>query len=306
MRKLYPGTTTMLRLCVILVLILTPDISLSQEFTLGGINYSYYPSVGIKEANSNRKVLLEEKEIFANIPLQFYDGKLTLINGFKFGILSPEIENNTLQNDERDLYHIGYSLSLIRAFDTNWLAIAILSPSISSDLKRTGPSNDFSKELLFQGSLLLQKTVHDNYKYGLGASYTTKFGSPLLLPLAQFSYKKGSLNFDALIPAKIELYYDFLPEKFTAGIQVAVDGSEYEILDTINDPSIDAIRFSRINFGPKLEYRLTGPLHLSLSTGLTTNRKFEFILDNGNSADVSPESNLFLSLGLSIKPSLSK
>lgn len=297
---------TFLRLSVILVFFMTPDVSLGQGFTLGGINYSYYPSTGIKEANSDRKVLLEEKEIFANIPLQFQDGKMTLINGFKFGILSPQIENNTLQNDERDLYHIGYSLSLIKAFDNDWLALAILSPSISSDFKGVDSINDFSEQLLFQGSLLFQKTVHDDYKYGFGGLYTSKFGSPLLLPLAQLSYKKDRLTFDALIPAKIGLYYDFSPKKFTAGLQVAVDGGEYEILDTINNPSIETVRFSQINFGPKLEYRLTGPIHFSLSTGFSTNRKFEFALDNDNSADVSPESNFFLSLGLSIKPILNK
>ena len=266
----------------------------SQNFELLNIEYAVFPEVSVQEDGSREEIQLNEYGIQLNIPMLFKEKQLAFIHGLTYRYVQPAASTVAI---EKDLHYISYSLSFLTQISTPWRMLVRYNPAISSDLSADLSSNDF----LHQGSVLFTKTVSKKFSWGIGGIYTSRFGSPLAIPILQLKHEKDNFKLNVLLPTRISTMWN-AKEKLSCGIDLSVSGSQYHINSSFNQANIDVVNFSRVVLAPQLNYQIADPVILSIALGIATARTFEFDLENIEDQNFDLENGPFVSIGLKIVP----
>jgi len=110
------------------------------------------------------------------------------------------------------------------------------------------------------------------------------------------------MKLDVNLPFLISTRWNY-KNAFSYGLKLSVNGSQYNFEDeSFNGNEVDVANFSRLRFGPEIQYRVKGPIVLTLFGGVAANRTYEFELNNADDLDFSLDNGPFISLRLSLKP----
>ena len=273
---------------------------------LFGLSYSYFPSAPIEEDLANEpEVSFYEINTFFKVPKRLGETSI-LLNGLDYTLVSPSITDNTSSEIEtRNLHRIGYSVAWIKMLKKNWISMVAFAPTISSSLDSRLSGDDF----IFNGYLMFRKQKTDQNGIGFGLLMTSQFGSPIPLPAFSLTKATSRSKLDIFLPQKIS--YERFVKKFTAGLQLRIDGSQYNTnyastIATDNEGKIERIRYSKVYLGPIISYRLTKLFLLRSELGVNAGRRFELEDSGGSTIDYSLSEGPFISFGLFFKPELNK
>ncbi|MEO9804507.1 MAG: DUF6268 family outer membrane beta-barrel protein [Reichenbachiella sp.] len=269
----------------------------AQDLKLFEIGYAYYPESKIKEATAGQEIIYRELQATLKVPVVFNDKKTILINALSYGLVHPKATNTQLSSAEGRLHYIGYSLTAIQRLGEKWRLVATITPAISSNLKGSLSKDDF----LLLSNLMVGKQVSQAFSWSAGLAYTTRFGEPIIIPIADFRYKKNNFKLNATVPYKIEALLSNKQNNLEYGLRFSIRGSQFNLDTTASNP-IDVIRFSRMNFGPKFTYRVKDPISLFLFSGMSINRRHQLISDSIGDIDFGTENGFFINAGLFISP----
>ncbi|MEM9299165.1 MAG: DUF6268 family outer membrane beta-barrel protein [Bacteroidota bacterium] len=270
------------------------SVVLGQDIELFGVEYARYPSVSSTEADS-LEVSLTEYEISALFPVLTKE-KFNLLVGGTYRLVVPEHNEETLENS---FYFLG--LNLTGAYTLSEKARLIINafPSVGA----SSSSQTFSGDsFVMQGGLIYNKEVSDRFSYNLGIISTTRFGSPIFLPLFGISHRGEKMRFDVNLPTSLSVKWNY-KKRFSYGLKFSVNGSQYS-LDEQTDfgAQVDQVDFSRVRLGPEIAYRAKGPLVFSVSGGMATGRTYEFEVEGVDDVDFSLDSGPFFAIRISFKP----
>lgn len=284
-------------LILTLALVNCSILSQAQDLKLLEITSNYYPGAKVKDSPGAAEATYKEFGIGLKLPVVVKKQKTILLNAFNYSYVNPEFTNSLGSGREGKLHFVSYSLSLIQILNEKLKLIVSAMPAISSDLEVSISSDDF----LFLGSAFLSKRVSDNFSWGLGLAYTTRFGEPLVLPMVEIKHENERFKFAARIPSKIEALWSSKSGKVSYGVKAAVNGSQFNLTSDSSNP-VGNIRFSRINLGPVVNYQIKGPVYFTAFTGISMNRKYEIKSDLLGDLDFNSENGLFVSAGLFLAP----
>jgi hypothetical protein len=218
---------------------------------------------------------------FANFPMQSKNKKTIVINGFQYASVQASVLNGaTSVAYNRNFQSMTYNLSIIQSLTDRWKVAAILTPSLASDFKDKLSSSDF----FMQGALIGIRKLNDFTSLGGGISYTTQLGSPLLLPVVYFRYYKDRQKVNIQLPMLADYAYSVDPkDKLNVGFRMGLNGTNFHVTsDDINSHiDVNELRYSRINAGPVISYKICNVLKLEATGGLSVARKFEFVAAGG-------------------------
>ena len=204
----------------------------SQDFKLAGIHYAHYPNSAIKDVSGNEEISFHEFGTFASFPKKYKNDKTALINGVGYGFVEAKMYNSpSFQTNEhkKKLQTFYYQLTLAHKWNEKWSLLVNLKPTIASDFEEKISTDD----LVFQGAAIATKTINNKFKLGVGAVNSTRWGSPIVLPVVSMHYKNNKHNLNALLPMNIKYTYSLLPEeKFKLGVKYARNGANFNISAT--------------------------------------------------------------------------
>ena len=292
-------------LYTLLLLIFSSILSTAwaQSGELAGLNFTYLPNSSLKEGGlGNPEARFQELNAFFMIPTVFKNKKNILMNGLRYSLIRPAISNE-LDNDfiNPALNTISYQLIWMRFMKNNWQMTAGILPTISSSFDTSISWDDF----IMNGILQFRKRKTRDYSIGFGILLTNQFG--ILLPIPNFLLTKRSekKQLDIFLPRYIN--YEWYLKNWTIGLEMNVNGGRFNnsyASPTIagTDNSVEFTRYTRVNIGPKIDYRLNKLFILKASGGISLNRVFEFEDAFDEVIDYSVNEGPFIQFGVALKP----
>jgi hypothetical protein len=266
----------------------------AQQIELLGIEYSRYPEASVSEADTVA-ASFHELDFSALVPVPIND-RWNLLIGGNYRLVLPE---NTAQDFETDLFFAA--LRLVAVYNLSGKSRLILNalPALSASEGSRGLS---SGNFLMQGGLFYKKDVSDRFSYTLGVLSTSRFGAPVILPYLGLTHKGKKMRLDAYLPFQVQSMWNY-KKPFSYGLSLSVNGSQYNIENqTFNGFSVDVANFSRVRFGPEVQYRIKGPLVITLFGGIALNRTFNFELEGTEDLDFGLEPGPFFSVKIALRP----
>ena len=268
--------------------------SFSQDVELLGVEYARYPSVSSTE-NDSLEVSLTEYEISVLLPVLMKE-KFNLLAGGTYQLVVPENNEETLENN---FYSLGINLTGIYSLSEKARLVINAFPSVAA----SSGSKMFSGEsFIMQGGLIYNKKVNDRFSYNLGIISTSRFGSPIFLPLLGVTHSGEKVRFNVNLPSSLSATWNY-KNPFSYGLRFSVNGSQYS-LDEQTDfgAQVDQVRFSRVRLGPEITYRAKGPLVFSIFCGMAAGRTYQFEVEGLDDVDFSLDSGPFFAARISFKP----
>lgn len=270
---------------------------------LDHVRYTIYPhmSTSSSSANTLQNLSGDLHEVDAQLAFPFTanGGKTRLVAGLNYvytryalaglqtATLSGADGTETLQASPvpQDLHAITALLSLTQAMGDNWIASIGLKPGIYSDL-RIVDSSSFS----LQGRAAFVYRASKDFRIGLGLSYQSRFGSPLLLPLGILDWHIGGpVRLAVAAPESAELL--IVPnDRLVFNLFGRVTGGSYRIhpdatlkqtdpasgqTTTQAVPFTYDLSYSTISVGAGARVRIADGLYAAVEVPVALNRKWE-------------------------------
>lgn len=269
----------------------------SQDIKLAGIHYAHYPNSAIKDVSGNQETSFHEYTAFVNFPKKFKNDKTALINGVGYGFVEATMYNfPSLQTSEyqKNLQVFYYQLTLAHKWNEKWSIVVNLKPTVASDFEQKLSSDDF----VFQGAVIATRKINDKFKIGAGAVNSTRWGSPIVMPVVNMHYKYNRHNLNALLPLNMKYTYSLLPdEKLKLGVKYARNGANFNIYAS-DVAEIDKINYSRAIIGGLANYQLTKILRLEAYGGISTGRINRLVDFDENVYNFDSKTTPFFSVGI--------
>ncbi len=270
----------------------------SQDFELTGIRYLNYPATGGNDFS------VQEFGAFLNIPNKLKNDKTILVNGLFYGqVRMNDLENHipTLEQ-ELVLHSVSYRFTFIHKFNEKWALVGVLEPTLASDFESSLSSDDF----VLQSTAMVSKTISPKLNLGAGLIYTTRFGSPRVIPVMPIKFKSNKHRINAMLPTKILYAYEAKPN-LDIGIKATINGANFNITGFSNQTDdVNKINYTRANIGPVVYYKPKKIITLELTGGISTNRRYNSVLANDDVIETTLPTQAFFNFGLVIKPDLNK
>ncbi|SMD32064.1 hypothetical protein SAMN04488029_0402 [Reichenbachiella faecimaris] len=285
------------------LLLLSSSLATSQDLQLAGLSYTKFSNAKVLDSPSNEEMEVNEYNFFFNIPKVLKNEKIILINGLQYRLATPVVDNNlNLDLEGQQLHVIGYRFAALHQLGRKWKMLFSLNPTLSSTFNTALNQDDF----LINGSLHFVKKKSDHFEFGSGIALTSSYGLPRFIPTMQLTFSSKHAKFEMLLPRRIT--YDHYFGKFTAGIQVTVNGSRYNAnysrVDALNEiVQVNQLSYTRMIAGPSLSYCVGKVILIEASGGLTIARKVRLQDDLSNYENYDISNSPFFQFGIAIVPS---
>ncbi|MDY8136604.1 DUF6268 family outer membrane beta-barrel protein [Aquimarina sp. 2201CG5-10] len=213
------------------------------------------------------------------------------------------IDYNTPVLFEEDLdkfYNFGISLTYFKVLNRKWSFVGILRPQLSSNFTSDITYDDFNPNAIILFNYITKPV--NRLTFGVAYNPYAGIGVPII-PIANY-WKKFN--------EKTEMNIGFPETSFTYNISpktslkalAKFEGFNYNISENfnLNNEEVERINYNEIITGLELKQKLSNTINITLNTGYTVNRTFEFTDTSGDKiSGFDMENNFNISLGLGFK-----
>ncbi|MFH1372374.1 MAG: DUF6268 family outer membrane beta-barrel protein [bacterium] len=288
-------------LILVVAINLFPADCRADGFQLASFSFERVPSAeidltGVEEEELETAASTTTTKLAVPIPLA---GRETvLLNFITLRVLHQSygnIEAADVAFLPSNLYTIKYGLVFHQTLSDQWSLNVLVQPSLLTDFVDVD-----SDHLILRGGFVFERKVSDKLKYALGGGYSDDYGDEKILPVAWLKWKpcpNWHVNFD--IPQKIEVLRR-VSERVQLGLVGKATGAHFRIgQDTPfrngSDHRVGRVKYSIVNIGPALDWRIYNGVCLTLNGGTSVYRRYEvFDTDGDKLAATDFESSIFL------------
>ncbi len=269
------------------------------KFPVFSTNYFNYSSSEFDINNQKGKIEMDEWTTMLEFAFPIKEKKWYLSNRVQYTYFTFEATTElTNFKASKDFHSIAYSIGIIKILPKRWKLVASFTPTLASDFEESLHSDDF----IFQAAALAMKRSSQNFEYGFGVAYTTRFGNATLIPLVNLTYKVNNWETLVILPAYISQNYLFNKNTKLGG-KLAVYGNLYNAVfsNTTSNIDLNRVSYSRITIGPDFQTKLFGDFHLNVGAGIAMRNILEFQDDDLNSElDFSTDNKFFFNIGIKL------
>jgi hypothetical protein len=215
-------------------------------------------------------VKLSKVRAALSYPLVLSQGRTILLSDLSYQNI--EFDYRKTESILDRLHRVSYSLTMMHVLSQQWSLIAMVNPSLASDFEAGLTSDDLS----FQAAIIANRHLSKRLSLGLGAAYSTQFGSAVPLPLLMVEWNNGGKwSFSATLPSDLELWYQ-ASERAKVGMLISGDGDSY-FFDpqgyTVERPEL---RYTMLTLGAAASISLLPHVQLHIEAGIIGLHRFEF------------------------------
>lgn len=227
-------------------------------------------------------------------PVVLSQGRTILVNELSHQQIRFSYRKTTSLLDR--LYSVGYSLSVMHSISERWSVLAMGRSSLASDLEVDVNTEDFS----FQTAVIFNRRFNQGLSMGLGAAYSTQFGSGDVIPLLSIDWSNGAKwSAKAILPSSLEVWYD-LSRRVNIGLLVTGDGDNFRFdpgsyRATHPEPNL---RYTMMTIGSIARIHLFDHLSMSVEAGTIGLHRFEFYSGDQEIVSNDLKSSQYVRLGL--------
>lgn len=249
----------------------------AQQVAGISFGYEYLPYAGLTDPEpetEDLEIQASSWNVGAAFPLAFSDGKIMILNQFKYKRINFEYRNFPEAGSDIDqAQSIEYTFFLVDSLSQNWKMVAVLTPGFASDFEAKVSSDDFT----LQGVFGFIRKFRENLDIGFGAVYMRDFGKPLPLPFIYFEWNNGSkLRASGILPQNVDLLYDY-SDMISIGLSLKITGNRYHGNPGKYDVDNPQLKYSEGTISPTAQIHFTEWMHLNVEGGYAFYRNFEFM-----------------------------
>ena len=268
------------------------------------ISYDFLPYQNFKEPiTPDETTVIEDgqaqlKKLRASIsyPIVFSQGRTILVN--ELSAQQIDFSYHNLVSSLEKLHTVSYTLMLQHQLSEKWALLAIGAPSLASDLEADISRADFS---VSAGAVFIRQ-FSERLSLGLGAAYSTQFGTAIPLPVLTLDWNNGNnLVAKAILPSSLEFWYS-ANKQIDLGILMFGDGNNYSLAPERYDVADPELRYTMLTIGAAAKTSLSEKVQLHIEAGVIGLHRFEFYdgNDEGPSYDLKPSQYARLGIQLTI------
>lgn len=233
----------------------------------------------------------------ATYPLVYSEGRTVLVNELAYRRFDLDyLDFPQSATNPENMQALEYSATVTYGLSQKWTLMGILKPGIASDFEG-GVGRD---DLTFQVAAVFIRAYSQATQVGYGLAWANTFGQPFPLPVLAVNWSNGGrVRVSTLLPANLEIWYGMKP-KVEVGLRVNVEGNQYHGDRDIYRVANPLLRYSLGTVGPSLRARLGEGFGISLDSGFSFQRRFEFFNgdDEESLSDYSLKNAAFLRVAL--------
>ncbi|WP_103071747.1 DUF6268 family outer membrane beta-barrel protein [Aquimarina sediminis] len=262
-------------------------------------DFFYYGKSDFEANGLQGEIDMQEWSTVLQYVIPLKEKKWYFSNRLQYTLFNYNTQLEGIDDISKEFHSIAYTAGITKVLPKRWSVTLNLSPTLATDFEESLSSDD----LILQFSALAMKRSSPYFSYGFGLAYTTRFGSPTVLPLLSLTYKKNNFTTLAILPAYIAQYYSFNEDKYRMGLKVATFGNLYNAeLDQIGaNLDLNRVSYSRITFGPDFRAKLFNDFYLNLGGGMAFRNILEFQDSDLNTAfDFDTDNKFFFNVGIKL------
>lgn len=286
---------------LLLLIILYSKGLYAQDFQPFLIEY-FPPSEISHPANdfqNNLKIETIRLSIGEVLPTIYSTERSQIFYGIRYDLFYNAFENwNIIPKEPRYLHFIRNEFTLVQDISDHWRVTGLINFGLATDLKKKISWDDGH----IHSYLYFSNMASSDLCYGIGAIYTSDFGSPIFLPLLYGYWQPiKQLRFEAFLPKNASFW--FIPDNnIELGIRSMVNGNRFHLAEYTPQKKDTYLHYSVISIGPSFKLRLFNRYFLLFEAGYTLHRRFE-IKDGGFSEKLNPVNKYYLRTGLIFRSS---
>ncbi len=240
----------------------------------------------------NPQVQLRKLRASLSYPIVFSKGRTVWVNELSYQLI--DFRYHRLVTPVERAHSASYTLMLQHKLSQKWSVWALGTPSLASDLKAKVSEDDFN----FQTAIIFIRHFSERFSLGLGAAYSTQFGSQEPVPILAFDWNNGkNLMARAILPASLEFWYRHSP-RLDLGLLVSGDGNNFHADPDIYEVVSPELRYTMLTIGPAAKINLAKGLYLNLEAGLIGLHRFEFYDGDTEVASYDLKPSQYVRIGL--------
>jgi hypothetical protein len=299
MKNVYSIKTPMLAVVCALIMIGNSS-SQAQPGPSASIRYDFLPYQDFDEpiersdgtTIEDAQVRLSRFRATFTYPIVFSKGRTVLVNDFSYQLIDFEHKNWAFPLSR--LHSASYTLMLQHRLSQQWSVWTLVTPSLASDLQAEVSKDDFNLEVVN----VFIRHFSERFSLGVGAAYTTQFGSGEIVPILAFDWNNGkNLMARAILPTSLEFWYRPGP-KFDLGLLVSGDGNSFHGDPDIYEVEQPELRYTMLTAGPAVKINLPNQFHLNIEVGLIGLHRFEFYDGDKEAGSYDLEPSQYVRVGL--------
>jgi len=236
---------------------------------------------------------LQKLRASLSYPIVISKDRTVLVNDLSYQLI--EFKYREFTHPLRRLHSASYTLMLQHRISRGWSVWALGTPSLASDLQAEVSENDFN----FQAAAIFIRHFSERFSLGLGAAYTTQFGSGEVVPVLALDWSNGkNLMAKAILPASLEFWYR--PAAVVdLGLLVSGDGNNFRGDPAVYQVADPQLRYTMLTVGPAARIRLAKYVCLNIEAGLIGLHRFEFYDNDAREASYDLKPSQYARIGLS-------
>lgn len=266
----------------------------SETHEFSGIDYTLIEKSKSKQAGS---VSYSRTDFRISLPVALKKNKRFLFHNLNYSKTKIGYGQIPNVNTEIENFHtLGYTIAYFQPLKRDWNLTATLSPNISSNFK----SGLKMKEIQIYGLLLFSKAINKkkNFILNLGLISSPSLG---IFPLISGQWHPNQNWTIALGLPEFDIEYK-ASTKTRVGTKLFIDGDEFTFSNDAQYKNKKMDKLNILNMGTTvyLKQNISKSIHLSLDSGFTFYREFDFTRGNHKILTFDLENSLFIKAGLSV------
>jgi hypothetical protein len=238
------------------------------------------------------QVQLQKLRASLSYPIVFSEGRTVLVNDLSYQLI--RFKYHVLVHPLERLHSASYTLMLQHQLSQKWSIWALGTPSLASDLEAKISAEDFN----WQAAAIIIRHFSERFSVGVGAAYSTQFGSAVPMPVLGFDWNNGkNMLAKAILPVSFEFWYR--PSQYIdLGLLMSGDGNNFRgDPGTYHVPNPE-LRYTMLTIGPAARISLYNALKLDVEGGVIALHRFEFFDGDLEVSSYDLEPSYYVRVGL--------
>jgi hypothetical protein len=173
-----------------------------------------------------------------------------------------------ISRELKNIHEVTVSTTGRRQLSEQWALSINLTAQAASDFEKNKLTPE---DMKYTAMIIAERQMNDKLGLGLGAAFTTSFGSLLPLPIITLRWDDGkSWSANAFLPSSFDIWYR-TSDEFRFGLSAAAEGQQYHTAILPNASKRDNLQLQYISadVGPAVRWSPLSSLALTLRSGVT-------------------------------------